>query len=466
VLYRAKLPKNISSANVVYSFKLIVDGRKGKGIAIAPLRRVTVIAAPRPIIKSFTTSSGGLSNTGGSVSLTGQVVNAITCTMSVNPAISGFGGNVPCGSGVTKVTATLPANSSTSQIKYIFTLVVNGKVSSVSKALAVVVYPTSTVPTTTTTTPPPTTTTTTFPPTVGNTIPVPAGPDAMIQAGSYIWVASCKGNSVTEINASTKQIVRILNGASYGFNCPIALAYDGTHIWVSNSSSLVQLNASTGARIMTLTGSNIPGPTALAVVGSNLWVLNQSDINPLVSIFNTSSGALITTDSGYQGPAGWMISTPTSIVSTGTNIWMGDVDSSLAEFSGSTGAYLRTTSGGPGLFGPASISSHSGYIWVSNFNDSLVEEYNASNGKYVNRSIAVQAPDQIIFTGSDLFVVNLGSGYTPSILEYSSTGVFIRTIAKFKQVAYGYDSGSVILFDNNSLWATNYSHNTVTKYPL
>jgi hypothetical protein len=453
VVYKpsTNLPKNVSALNIVYTFKLIVTGGKHEGTVLAPPKTVTVVAAARPTIKSFTTSSGGLSNAGGTVSLTGQVVNGITCAMSVSPAIVGFGGNTTCNTGSITAYVSLPANSSSSQISYIFTLVVNGEVSSASKALTVIVYSTSTVPTTTTTT-----TTTTLPPTVGNTIPVPAGPDAMVQAGAYIWVASCKANAVTKINTSTKQIVQILNAPSYGFNCPTALAYDGTHIWVGNNSSLVQLNASTGARIMTLTGPNIGGPIALAIVGSRLWALD-----PFISVFNTSSGVLVTTIGGYQGGSGWMLSSPTSFASTGTNIWVADaLDNSLAEFSGSSGAYLRTTSGGLGLSGPQSVSSHSGYVWVSNSGASLVEEYNASSGAYV-RDVAVASPDQIIFTGSDLFVVNFGS--TTSVLEYSSTGVFIRTVAKFNQTISGY---TTILFDGTSLWVANYSHNTITKYPL
>ena len=42
------------------------------------------------------------------------------------------------------------------------------------------------------------------------------------------------GNSVTEINASDGSWVQTLSGGSYGFNGPYGVAFDGTHIWVTN----------------------------------------------------------------------------------------------------------------------------------------------------------------------------------------------------------------------------------------
>jgi len=463
---RVTLPANTSKKARRYTIHLVVRGPGG--VATAPLKRVTVMAAPKPIIKSLTTSVAGLPNAGGAISLVALVTNATSCHITVSPAINGFSGDVPCGSGLISVPIVMPANSSLSQINYVFRLTVNGDVSAVSKTLTVTVYSTSTVPTTTTTTPPPTTTTTTPPVSTGNTISVPAGPEALISVGPYIWVASCKANAVTEINSSTKQVIQVLNSPTYGFNCPVALAYDGTHIWVANQygNSLSQLDASTGAWIKTITGSNIYSPIALAVAGSNLWVINPSSgpAGAFLSAFNTASGAIAVTGGSGSTRDGWTLVSPTSLTSTGSDIWVADaMDNSLAEFSGTTGAFLRTTSGGPSLSGPVSVSSHSGYVWVANLNDSLVEEYNASDGRYVNRSIAATSPTQIIFTGSDLFVISNDSSTIASVLEYSSTGTFIRTVAKFKQANVG---SGIILFDGNNLWVAIYSNNTATKYPL
>jgi hypothetical protein len=63
------------------------------------------------------------------------------------------------------------------------------------------------------------------------------GPVALAYDGAHLWVANYSGHSVTELNGSTGARVRTLSGGSYDFNLPHALAYDGTHLWVANYSS-------------------------------------------------------------------------------------------------------------------------------------------------------------------------------------------------------------------------------------
>jgi len=451
VTYTSSLPKNISDSNIVYTFKLIVIGRKGKGVAVAPLKRVTVVAAPKPVIKSFTASTSGLSNAGGTVTLTGQVTNEIGCSITASPAIEGTSSNiVPCGSGSFTVPVVLPANSSTSQISYRFTLTVNGDVSASSKALTITVYPTPTVPTT-----PPVTT--------GNTISVPAQPDALVQAGQDIWVASCKGNAVTEINKSSKQIVQIINSPTYGFSCPDALAFDGTHIWVANKlgSSLTQLNASTGAWIQTITGSGILNPDALAFTGTNLWVSNNS-LNggtSFLSEFNSYTGIVVRI---VKGDINQSLQNPECIAFTGTNLWIADSGSGGAfEYTATSGAYLRSTGAGGGGSGATSyVSYHSGYIWISSSNTGTALEFNATSGAYV-REISVNSPDQLIFNGSNLFIVSVAP--TTKVIEYSSAGLYIRTIVN---LSYKLQNGMSILYDNSNLWVANGKDNTVTVHLL
>jgi len=107
---RVTLPANRSKKARSYAIHLVARGPNGV-VATAPLKRVTVMAAPRPVIKSLTASSTGLSNAGGTISLAAQVVNATSCHLTVSPALAGFGGDVPCGSGSITVPIVMPANS-------------------------------------------------------------------------------------------------------------------------------------------------------------------------------------------------------------------------------------------------------------------------------------------------------------------------------------------------------------------
>lgn len=60
---------------------------------------------------------------------------------------------------------------------------------------------------------------------------------------------------VTELNAATGALVKVLKGPSYAFNHPTGIALDGTHVWVANGQPAKQER-----RAATLTQMNGYGP--------------------------------------------------------------------------------------------------------------------------------------------------------------------------------------------------------------
>jgi DNA-binding beta-propeller fold protein YncE len=84
---------------------------------------------------------------------------------------------------------------------------------------------------------------------------------------------------VTEFNSSDGGWVRTVRAGSYGFSGPLGIAFDGSHLWVMNSTgnSATELNASNGSWVRTVTagsyGFNLP--SAVAFDGSHLWVANN-----------------------------------------------------------------------------------------------------------------------------------------------------------------------------------------------
>ena len=40
----------------------------------------------------------------------------------------------------------------------------------------------------------------------------------------------------TEINAADGSLVQVLTGGIYGFDGPVAMAFDGSHMWVANQT--------------------------------------------------------------------------------------------------------------------------------------------------------------------------------------------------------------------------------------
>ena len=436
----------------------------------------------QPRVHHFSLSSTSLRASGGTVKVTISVTNARSCALAVRPSISLHHRQFACASGTYHYSFSVPANSSLVTITYSVHLTVRGRSRSVvapPKKISVATNntaATTTIPSSTSTTSTTSTTssvtTTTNPKTKGNTVPVPAQPDAMVLAGSNIWVASCKGNAVTEINRDSKQIVQTITNSTNGvnFNCPDALAFGDGYIWVANKlgNSLTQLNASTGTWIKTITGSDIVAPISLAIAGNDLWVGNfpNSNIPTFISEFNATTGDKIRTlTPSLGGP--WDIGWPDCIVYTGTNIWISDhTGDSATEFSESTGNYLRHTqytgAGGVGISDLGCVTYHSGYIWASGEDNGVIAEYNATTGVYVRSIQNLNNPDQLIFTGTDLFVIL--NTPTDTIREYSAGGIFIRTIATSSyRAGLGFSS---ILFDGTSLWSTNYTANTVTAHSL
>ena len=464
VTYTAKLPENTKSSNIVYTFRLIVTGKKGEGSVTSPLKTVTITPAVQPVINSFTsTSTGDLPSSGGNITLNGSVTNAVSCTITANPAIAGTSSNpVTCSNGAFEpVPITMQPNNSGTDITYTFTLIAKGAADSTTKALQVVVdsNPPDTITTTTTTIPPSTTS--------GNTVGVPAEPDALLQAGNDIWVASCSGNAVTEINNTTKRVIQELNNPEYQFNCPDAIAFDGNDIWVANKlgNSITELNASSGSLGNVITSSLITGPISMVTVtGGNIWVGDSytgtvKGNPPSLIEIDTSTGKIsnqvIATDK-------YDIAPPQSIVFDGTNIWVLS-DQSIYEFRASNGAYVRYLNS-ESVNGPSAISYYGGYIWVSGFMGNIVGEFRVSDGVLVRtfKIASPGGPGPLIFNGSHLFLVTQYP--TDYLREYTPAGVLIRNIAKSNKAS---DLGiSTILLDGNSIWTANYTAGSVTKYSL
>lgn len=427
----------------------------------------------RPRISHFSVSPTALPPTGGVVAVVTSVTNARSCTFVVTPTLPRATKRVACTSGTYRYSFSVPANNSQVQIVYTVHLAVrglNGSTVAVPQKIAAATESASTTTTLTSTSSTTTTlpvATTTYPKTTGRTVPVSAEPDAFVIDGTNIWVASCSGNAVTEINNSSKQTIEVITGPSYGFNCPDALAFDGTNIWVANKlgSSITELNASTGSWVQTLSGTDILNPDALAFDGTNIWISDDSQngqVGSFISEFNASTGMVdrtINTPKNYK----WIFVSPTCLALDGSGIWIADLGNTNAiEFNVDTGAYIRKTTGGPAVSGVACVTYHSGYIWLSSINSAAAIEYNANTGVYVRTISNILNPNQLIFTGSYLFIVS--ENPVDSVREYNSAGTLLKTVAKSnKSLGKGINT---ILVDGASLWTANYSSNSVSFYSI
>jgi hypothetical protein len=123
-------------------------------------------------------------------------------------------------------------------------------------------------------------------------------PSALIAAGGNLWVVSSATSTVTGFSAKTGKLVRVL---SKGLNGPVALTAAGTHFWVLNASggaagsqsgSVTEFVASTGAHVRNVkhAADQIITPKGIAFDGTHLWITNNE---PGTVTELSSTGALI-----------------------------------------------------------------------------------------------------------------------------------------------------------------------------
>ena len=266
-------------------------------------------------------------------------------------------------------------------------------------------------------------------------------PEAIYADGTHVWVANAQGNSVSEFSQSDASLVQVLKGPTYGFTSPMALTSDGTHLWVVNEDvytasglvgkdSLVELNLSDGSFVQKIKGKQygLNTPVAIAFDGTNLWVSNEggdtltelaSSDGSLVavrpfwhrSLGDTQPGAMafdghylwVVNAPGFTGwtslnsveainpstgkrygevnqannLSGW----PVSVAFDGTNLWYSglryrvsffDYPNTLTKIDPST--WSNTTyKGSPyGLHKPVAIAAAPGLVWAANQQSSTV----------------------------------------------------------------------------------------------
>jgi outer membrane protein assembly factor BamB len=106
--------------------------------------------------------------------------------------------------------------------------------------------------------------------------------DSVTYADGFLWVAN--GESVTELNASTGKLVRVLSGSDYQFNGPTVVAAAGTKVFVVNTTgnSVTEIDARTGALLHTLSAAryHFDDPVNIAVAGNHAWILNSPAGSP------------------------------------------------------------------------------------------------------------------------------------------------------------------------------------------
>ena len=263
-------------------------------------------------------------------------------------------------------------------------------------------------------------------------------PVAIAFDGANIWVSNHGDNTVTKLRASDGSN---LGTFAVGPN-PSTVAFDGANIWVANygGSTVTKLRASDGALIDTITvGSN---PRGLSFDGANLWVSNYG--SGTITKLRANDGVILGTTNGVSVPAG--------MAYDGSNIWVArDLGfGSVTKVRASDGVVLDTFSTSAGF--PREVAFDGANIWVTNHFS--VTKLRASDGALLGVIDLGFNLGDIAFDGANMWVANESHLFKLRASDGALIGQFPFPVA---------NSWFGVAFDGANIWVANFGGNTVIK---
>lgn len=303
-------------------------------------------------------------------------------------------------------------------------------------------------------------------------------PVAIAVDRSHVWVANVFGNSVTELDARTGDVLRVVDAPRDDFKTPIAIADNGRDVWVVNdgvsgnvlgTGSITELNARNGSlvRVIRVAAAHFDNPGAIAIGDAHVWVTNLE---------TSSEGGSVTDIDEVDGSITRVISAaadafdgPVAIAARDDRVWIlssgvknyygnGKGVGSLTELNATTGRVIRVIGAHAGTFDePVAIALNGPHVWVANLDYSSVVELNASNGALV-RHIKANSLNEPLSIAVDRRHVWLANFFGNSVTELDkSTGALVRVIGA------GIDEPGGIACSGSHVWVTNGPSNSVIE---
>ena len=234
-----------------------------------------------------------------------------------------------------------------------------------------------------------------------------------------------------------------------GLNGPIAVAFDGTYIWVANnggSGTVSKINPDTG----TVIGDPIAvgtGPHGVAFDGTNIWVTNRA--SNTVSKIDPDTGTVTAPVTDLNRPVG--------VAFDGTYIWVTNNagTGTVSKIDPVTNAVIGT----PIAVGsyPHAVAFDGTNIWVTNAGSGTVSKIDPDTGTVIGTPITVDnLPLGVAFDGTNIWVTNSGSDTVSKINPATDTVTATITLP-----AGSFPGG--VAFDGTNIWVTNSGSNTVSK---
>jgi len=277
------------------------------------------------------------------------------------------------------------------------------------------------------------------------TVPIGGKPVAMVFDGSHIWVANYYSDeSLAKIDPTDG---RVLDVFPIG-NRLNALAFDGQSIWVANrkDSTVMKVDSTSGQLLEEIyLGKD---PAAIAFDGENIWVAvfngGPTSSDSLIKI-NPSTNQIVATVKVGESPSG--------MVFDGSSMWIANAaDNTVMKLDTSRDVITAVVYVGED---PSHLTFDGTSIWVTNYGDDTISKINPTTNEVIDIIQVGNGPTEITFDGTSIWVV---------YFEDKTVSRINPETNKVIAMAYQNDFTNAIIFDGNNIWVSNgFENGTVVK---
>jgi hypothetical protein len=306
----------------------------------------------------------------------------------------------------------------------------------------------------------------------------------------HLWVANSDYFGITEIQASTGKVIRVINAKADGFIDPSGIAVAGNDVWIVNGGvtyrngtshvgTVTELNATTGALVRTVSLKNhgITGLSAVSADAHDVWVV--ADGGARVAELSVTTGKVVRIRRGRQ-----RIDMSSGIAVRANRVWIAspEISNGVIERNALSGLKVRTISptvleaqpgGGPKVttfLGPQYVAVDSHSVWTANQGSVKVKliggsvtQINATTGQIV-RTVDTTADRFwgnircIVSDGTHVWIVNGADEYRgrmhgDSVTELNaSNGSLVRVILLHHGI---YSDPYGLVSNGTDLWVTD-----------
>ena len=296
-------------------------------------------------------------------------------------------------------------------------------------------------------------------------------PNDIAVSGSHLWVANGSidknspfDNSVSEFKVSDGSFVRIisLRHLTGNFYQPNAIAASGSHVWIADLHSIIELDASNGKVVRVINAKarfhafeNPAALGAIAASGAHVWVAN---LNTVIEL-NASDGSVLRVIKSKAD----QFSQPDEIVVSGGRVWVVNnvAGDSVNELNAANGSLIRVINPGADLFTQFGMAASGSHVFITNWQGHSIIELNASNGSLAHiinfRYLSGDpSPNSIALDDGHLWVTN-----DNSVIELTAAkGTVVRAM---RDKVDGFDDPLAMTGDATHVWVANFQGNSVTE---